>query len=78
MVLHREYNVFRKVLQYVVESLSELQAVSNKLYSPSTIVPQSLQKETKIEPCHEIMVLFVLRKLILQTLMRSRPVGLDV
>ena len=30
------------------------------------------------EPCHEIMVLFVLRKLILQTLMRSYPMGLDV
>ena len=30
------------------------------------------------EPAHEIMVLFVLRKLILQTGMRSHPVGLDV
>ena len=30
------------------------------------------------EPSHEIMVLFVLRKLILQTCMRSHPVGLDV
>ena len=29
-----------------------------------------------IEPSHEIMVLFVFRKLILQTLMRSHPVGL--
>ena len=27
------------------------------------------------EPAHEIMVLFVLRKLILQTRMRSHPVG---
>ena len=31
-----------------------------------------------IEPAHEIMVLCVLRKLILQTRMRSHPVGLDV
>ena len=31
-----------------------------------------------MEPVHEIMVLFVLRKLILQTPMRSHPVGLDV
>ena len=31
-----------------------------------------------IEPCHEIMVLFVLYKLILQTHMLSCPVGLDV
>ena len=30
------------------------------------------------EPFYEIMVLFVLRKLILQTRMRSHPVGLDV
>ena len=30
------------------------------------------------EPSHEIMALFVLRKLILQTRMRSHPVGLDV
>ena len=30
------------------------------------------------EPSHEIMVLFVLRKLIVQTRMRSHPVGLDV
>ena len=29
------------------------------------------------EPCHEIMVLFVLHKLILQMCMRSHPVGLD-
>ena len=30
------------------------------------------------EPSHEIMALFVLRKLILQTRMRSHPVGLEV
>ena len=30
------------------------------------------------EPAHEIMVLFVLGKLIRQTRMRSHPVGLDV
>ena len=30
------------------------------------------------EPAHEIMALFVLRKFILQTHMRSHPVGLDV
>ena len=30
------------------------------------------------EPAHEIMALFVPRKLILQTRMRSHPVGLDV
>ena len=31
-----------------------------------------------LEPTHEIMVLFVLRKLIFQTRMRNHPVGLDV
>ena len=30
------------------------------------------------EPAHEIMAIFVLRKLILKTRMRSHPVGLDV
>ena len=31
-----------------------------------------------IEPTHEIMVVFVLRKFILQMRMCSHPVGLDV
>ena len=31
-----------------------------------------------LEPSHEIMVLFVLHKFILQTRMRSNPVGQDV
>ena len=35
-------------------------------------------QENTIEPFHEIMALFVLRKLILQTRMHSHPVGLDV
>ena len=33
---------------------------------------------TSIEPCHEIMELFILRKLVLQTRMCSHPMGLDV
>ena len=39
-----------------------------------------LDKSNKMtyEPCHEIMALVVLRKLILQTRMRSHPEGLDV
>ena len=39
-----------------------------------------MEKNGKIslnEPTHEIMVLFILRNLILQTRMRSHPVGLD-
>ena len=35
-------------------------------------------KLSSFEPSHEIMVLFVLRKLILQTRICSHPVGLDV
>ena len=34
--------------------------------------------ERQNEPCHEIIAIFVLRKFILQTRMRSHPVGLDV
>ena len=40
--------------------------------------PVCLSIVISYEPCHEIMALFVLRKLILQTRMRSHPVGLDV
>ena len=35
------------------------------------------RKKTKHEPAHEILVLFILHKLILQTRMCSHPVGLD-
>ena len=38
-----------------------------------TVVERYLLNESS----HEIMALFVLRKLILQTRMRSHPVGLD-
>ena len=44
---------------------------------PMPFVP-NLKEQTEIEPSHEIMVLFVLRKLILQMCMRSHQVGLDV
>ena len=37
-----------------------------------------LSKATVNEPCHEIMILIVLPKLILQTRKHSHPVGLDV
>ena len=40
-----------------------------------TKIVRSLQN---FEPCHEIMVFFVLHKLILQTRMGNHPVGLDV
>ena len=39
---------------------------------------RSFRNDGTIEPAHEIMACFVLRKLILQTRKRSHPVGLDV
>ena len=45
-------------------------------WAPTFMLPEPSQSAT--EPCHEVMVPFVLRKLILQTGMRSRPMGLDV
>ena len=47
-------------------------AAMSNVYTHSSTLSRSF------EPSHEIMVLFVLRKLILQTCMRSHPVGLDV
>ena len=41
-------------------------------------VPTVLILILTTKPAYEIMILFVLRKLILQTRMRSHPVGLDV
>ena len=37
-----------------------------------------MENQTTFEPAHDIMVLFILRKLILQTRMPSHTVGLDV
>ena len=39
---------------------------------------ETQEKTTTLEPAHEIMALFVFRKLILQTRTCSHPVGLDV
>ena len=56
-------------------SLSNFRALSSCCYCYDAS-GQSLK--TQFEPAHEIMVLFDLRKLILQTCMRNHPVGLDV
>ena len=45
---------------------------------PSVSVKLQCSSFRIFEPCHEIMVLFVLSKLILQMRMRSHPVGLDI
>ena len=42
------------------------------------MISKGRKTKSKLEPAHEIMVLFVLRKLILQTRIRSHAVGLDV
>ena len=43
-----------------------------------TILPVQIEKPVSNEPAHESIVLFVLLKLILQSRMRSHPMGLDV
>ena len=48
-----------------------------RLWYFSSSINSFFKRGTK-EPCHEIMVLFILHKFILQTCMRSHPVGLDV
>ena len=50
------------------------------MYLPTKVSGVSIGKTygSLFEPALEIMVLFVLRKFILQTRMRSHPVGLDV
>ena len=47
-------------------------------YSCKCLFPFVRLRGFLYEPYHEMMALFVLRKLILQTRMRSHPVGLDV
>ena len=48
------------------------------LYVKRPNFPIVMRYDTEIEPAHEILALFVLRKFILQTCMRSHPVRLDV
>ena len=44
----------------------------------SSCYPGWILEYRSYEPAHEFMALFVLRKFILQTRVRSHPVGLDV
>ena len=57
-------------------------ATCKKTFNPIQIPEQGPFGAKQIlitnEPTHEILALFVLRKFILQTHMRSHPVGLDV
>ena len=65
--------------------LYEVWSIFSSVLQESRICPYSyrpyllsLTESRENEPCHEIMVLFIIRKLILQTCMHSHPVGLDV
>ena len=61
-------------------SREEAHMLSSKT-SPRSVTNSDFKdylKDKKNEPAHEIMALFVLRKFILQSSMRSHPVGLDV
>ena len=51
---------------------------SDKLVFYGNILLPQMTDSTIFEPAHEIMALFVLRNLILQTRMRSHPAELDV
>ena len=55
-----------------------MQETWRTLYSETTLAVVQRYLQVINEPAHEIMALFVLHKLILQTRMRSHPVGLDV
>ena len=63
-------------------SAQDKDELRERIHSPNGgQLPQDQRKtkETPVnEPCHEIMVLFVLRKLVLQTRMRSHPMELNV
>ena len=47
-------------------------------YKNASFIPEEHTRYKKFEQSHEITVLFVLRKPILQARMHSHPVGLDV
>ena len=51
--------------------------VSTSYFGPN-LLPANIRHFRPIEPAHEIMALFILCKLILQTRMCSHPMGLDV
>ena len=55
--------------------ISKHACLSSEFTSPGWIANLGSVLHLPFESCHEIMALFVFRKLILQTRMRSRPVG---
>ena len=71
---HEEHNMATDEKRAIVDTIYQY----NRRFSgePRSVSQIFVCKIT--EPCHEIMVLFVLHKLILQTRMHSHPMGLDV
>ena len=70
MRVWRVYEKGHNLMGWLIELYTVLK---NFLLTDPTLIMNSM-----FEPSHEIMVLFVLRKLILQMRMHSYPVGLDV
>ena len=67
------------MFMFQVKSPSKSQTMFQQQLGKRPPLPIPTQEPDEVfEPCQMIMVLFVLRKLILQTRMRSHPVGLDV
>ena len=64
-----------KAFSGIQDSITVIHPGNNNL---THLSPAFLELAGLFEPSHEIMALSVLRKLILQTRMRSHPVGLDV
>ena len=65
----------------VWEITPEKEENANKENDPNDIIIEFDEKrlcKSTFEPAHEVMALFVLHTLILQTRMRNHPVGLDV
>ena len=70
----RRHSRIRHLIKVYTVCFQELKRVKNSL----GVMMSHSCLSWSFEPSHKIMVLFILCKLILQTHMRSHPVGLDV
>ena len=72
-------NKGRKIITVVIYTKPKPEAEQTSLsFTWSRYSEGRFAYDSSNEPSHEIMVLFILRKLILQMRMRSHPMGLDV
>ena len=78
--INTETSSFSKFKYFIWSPESHLSFSGTEMFMYTNFMFTSLAHWNRItfEPSLEIMALFVLRKLILQTHMRSHPVGLDV